>query len=190
MELALDSNVLSFGSGAFLDSSVSMIAFSRSRTFAALALCSECRARRKIVSARRRNQHASRVRSPDVRAFSTCHSERSEAESRNLSSDSSFDRSSAHDETSTAARTHRVRRNMSRRIGAAAARSFYFDAKNNVASTHALSIHRSGMLAAAHTQKASRNLQSSAPRLAMRTGVFGGQHQTTPTTLRDPLRRS
>src|SRR5437763_10730122 len=112
------------------------------------------------------------------------------AESRNLSSDSSFDRSSAHDETSTAARTHRVRRNMSRRIGAAAARSFYFDAKNNVASTHALSIHRSGMLAAAHTQKASRNLQSSAPRLAMRTGVFGGQHQTTPTTLRDPLRRS
>ena len=63
-------------------------------------------------------------------------------------------------------------------------------ARNNAASTRARSRHRSGMLAAAHTQKASRNLQSSAPRLATRRVLFGARHQTTPTTPRDPPGRS
>src|SRR5207248_1535932 len=97
---------------------------------------------------------------------------------------------SARDETNTAARTRRVRRNRFRRTGEAAARSSSFDAKNNAASTRARSRHRSEMLGAAHTQKASRNLQSSALRLATRIVVFGARHRTTPTKPRYPLGRS
>src|SRR4029077_14459543 len=82
-------------------------------------------------------------------------------------------RHSARDETNTAARTHRVLRSTFQRTPFTAARSSSFDPKNNAASTRARSRHRSGMLAVAHTQKASRNLQSSAPRQATRTVVFG-----------------
>src|SRR5437773_7517289 len=97
---------------------------------------------------------------------------------------------SGRDETNTAAHTRRILRSTFQRTAGAVARSFSFDAKNNAASTRVRSRHRSGMLAAAHTQKASRNLQSSVPRLATRIVVFGARHRTTPTKPRDPLRRS
>src|SRR5262249_56049645 len=86
----------------------------------------------------------------------------------------------ARNETNTAAHIRRVLRSTFQRTPAAAARSLSLHAKNNVASTRARSRHRLEMPAASHKQRASRNLQSSAPPLPTPTLVSAPPHQPPP----------
>ena len=101
-----------------------------------------------------------------------------------------FATSPAHDETNIAARNHRVRQSMFRKTHAAATRSIFEPAENIAVSKRAPSTHRSGMRGAARMQRASRNLQSSLPHLAARTGSSEDRHWEAPTIPRDYIRRS
>jgi len=86
-----------------------------------------------------------------------CHSERSDAQARNLSLLPTSVKLSAHDETSIAARNRRVRQNRFRKIHAAPAPSFFSSAGSISLARPVRSKHRWEKSAGAHRRRASHN---------------------------------